>query len=71
MAQYRAKTGIVKLMLVKELCDQGWPVQASITCASECVDAGHVTEFWREKMGNDAADALNEDLERMKENDRR
>ena len=66
MITYRAKSGHVKLKLIAELSNQGVPLDAAFRCGIACVDAGRVPDDWREQLGDEASDAIDEDLERMK-----
>jgi hypothetical protein len=58
--------GKMKFDLLRMMLSKGWPTNACVEMANDCVNAGKATPYWREQMGDEAADALNEDLERMK-----
>lgn len=66
MIEYAHSKGKIKVMLLAHLIEHGQDVGAAMEMSQDCVDAGCVTDFWREQIGKDAADAFNADLDRMK-----
>jgi hypothetical protein len=55
----------MKLDLLAMMLSKGWPTNACVELANDCVNEGKVNTFWRGKMGDEAADALDNDLKRM------
>ncbi|QIG75248.1 hypothetical protein EVC29_019 [Rhizobium phage RHph_Y52] len=63
--RYRFSPGKIKLELMSTFVAKGVDILAAMECANDCVTAGKATPFWREQMGDEAADALNDDLKGM------
>ncbi|QIG67347.1 hypothetical protein EVB39_018 [Rhizobium phage RHph_TM3_3_9] len=62
---YKHSVGHIKIKLLATMLDKGWPTNACVELANDCVAAGETTPYWREQMGDEAADALNNDLKGM------
>lgn len=65
IVEYRADPGKIKLKLMALFVAKGIDVMSAIECANDCVTAGKVTAFWRERMARHDANALDSDLKGM------
>jgi hypothetical protein len=57
--------GDMKIKLLATMLEKGWPTNACVELANDCIQAGKTTPYWREQLGDESADALDEDLKRM------
>lgn len=65
VVEYRANPGKIKVKLAALFIAKGIDVSSAFECAHDCVTAGGVTEFWRGRMDQHDADALDTDLKGM------
>jgi hypothetical protein len=66
VVEYRANPGKIKLKLAALFIAKGIDISSAFECAHDCVTAGEVTAFWRDRMEQHDAAALDSDLKGMR-----